>query len=197
MFTCIVCDQTFHRAHNLKSHMATHSATKPFQCDDCGKQFLRFHDLKRHQKLHTGERPHHCPNCKRSFSRLDALNRHKKTEGGSACLRSTKSKNTIATVSMPSMTTQWQVQPKALPNPFFSSSSSSNLSSSSSSPPTLPAPILSTSSSSSPPLAPLQPQPSMATSLPPFIIPFSNSTPDQDEIDVLKQRIHDLEVEVK
>ncbi|OBZ86253.1 hypothetical protein A0J61_05690 [Choanephora cucurbitarum] len=31
IFTCIECGQTFNRAHNLKSHKATHSATKPFQ----------------------------------------------------------------------------------------------------------------------------------------------------------------------
>ncbi|KAI8365679.1 hypothetical protein EDC96DRAFT_509503 [Choanephora cucurbitarum] len=193
IFTCIECGQTFNRAHNLKSHKATHSATKPFQCNDCDKQFLRLHDLKRHQKLHTGERPHHCPNCKRSFSRLDALNRHRKTEGGSACLRTVNNKNT--TIPMPSMTTQWQVNTKTLPNPFLSPDQPTIPS------PTLPPPILSSSSSSSPPLPPLQPSPKTSlqslskTSLPPFLLPFSNSTPDQDEIDVLRQRIHDLEVE--
>ncbi|KAG0758824.1 hypothetical protein G6F33_010641 [Rhizopus arrhizus] len=72
VFICPDCNHTFHRAHNLKSHQATHSTTKPFQ------------------KLHTGEKPYQCSNCLRSFSRLDALNRHKKTE--TACLKSNQLK---------------------------------------------------------------------------------------------------------
>lgn len=31
VFICPDCNHTFHRAHNLKSHQATHSTTKPFQ----------------------------------------------------------------------------------------------------------------------------------------------------------------------
>lgn len=30
-YPCPECNQVFNRAHNLKSHRATHSATKPFQ----------------------------------------------------------------------------------------------------------------------------------------------------------------------
>ncbi|KAI9342981.1 hypothetical protein BD770DRAFT_414514 [Pilaira anomala] len=135
LFVCPDCNQVFNRAHNLKSHRATHSASKPFQCSDCEKQFLRLHDLKRHQKLHTGERPYHCPVCQRSFSRLDALNRHRKTEGGSACLKtsistspsmSIKKQDPIPPLFIPSMTSQWQVNPTlpsliTKPNPTASS----------------------------------------------------------------------------
>ncbi|KAI8084399.1 uncharacterized protein B0P05DRAFT_535425 [Gilbertella persicaria] len=182
-FTCLECGQTFNRAHNLKSHKATHSATKPFQCNDCEKQFLRLHDLKRHQKLHTGERPYHCPVCKRSFSRLDALNRHRKTEGGSACLRTSHHKNNHSpSMLIPSMITQWQVNTK-LPPPFQTNNASS--------PPSL----LSSSSSTSPPPPTLPSSPpSSLTSLPPLILPF-NHNHDQDEIEALRQRIHDLEIE--
>jgi hypothetical protein len=31
LFTCTECGQTFNRAHNLKSHKTTHSASKLFQ----------------------------------------------------------------------------------------------------------------------------------------------------------------------
>ncbi|CAG8441948.1 11866_t:CDS:2 [Diversispora eburnea] len=79
-FVCTVCNQTFSRQHNLKSHALTHSQEKPFQCDICQHFFRRHHDLKRHQKLHTGEKPYQCPHCKRSFARLDALNRHLRAE---------------------------------------------------------------------------------------------------------------------
>ncbi|KAI8389451.1 hypothetical protein BD560DRAFT_79086 [Blakeslea trispora] len=84
-YACTHCHQTFSRTHNLKSHLATHSAIRPFQCGTCLHYFRRQHDLKRHQKLHTGERPYVCGNCRRSFARLDALNRHLRVEGGTAC----------------------------------------------------------------------------------------------------------------
>ncbi|KAG0738387.1 hypothetical protein G6F57_007340 [Rhizopus arrhizus] len=141
VFICPDCNHTFHRAHNLKSHQATHSTTKPFQCTDCEKQFLRLHDLKRHQKLHTGEKPYQCSNCLRSFSRLDALNRHKKTE--TACLKSN------------------QLKPLMIPNPVLLE-----------------------------PAAQPMPSASQHIKLPSLMI-HENA----DEVERLKQRVHDLEIE--
>ncbi|KAJ3369633.1 hypothetical protein GGF31_005150 [Allomyces arbusculus] len=51
----------FQRSHNLKSHMLTHSESKPFQCQHCDLAFRRNHDL-------------------RSFARSDALRRHVKVD---------------------------------------------------------------------------------------------------------------------
>ncbi|PVU94800.1 hypothetical protein BB559_002932 [Furculomyces boomerangus] len=79
-YSCNICDISFLRHHNLKSHLLTHSSSKPFDCEICSKSFRRQHDLKRHKKLHTGERPYSCNTCGRGFARLDALNRHKRTE---------------------------------------------------------------------------------------------------------------------
>ncbi|CAO3650746.1 unnamed protein product [Mucor hiemalis] len=132
-YPCPECNQVFNRAHNLKSHRATHSATKPFQ------------------KLHTGERPYHCPICKRSFSRLDALNRHRKTEGGSACLKGSspsspkRQPTDISPLFIPSMTSQWQVLPSPsamLTKPSSSLSLPSNTTTHHHSPPLLPSLIL-------------------------------------------------------
>ncbi|GAA5802133.1 hypothetical protein EDC94DRAFT_609616 [Helicostylum pulchrum] len=174
LFGCPDCSQVFNRAHNLKSHRATHSASKPFQCTDCEKQFLRLHDLKRHQKLHTGERPYHCPVCKRSFSRLDALNRHRKTEGGSACLKTSssstspsmpvKKQESIPPLFIPSMTSQWQVNatlPSFItkPNPY----------------------------ANSPPPPP--------PSLPSLILPLNNNSSTNELVEDLRLKIHDLEIE--
>ncbi|EPB87393.1 hypothetical protein HMPREF1544_05819 [Mucor circinelloides 1006PhL] len=188
LYTCIECGQNFNRAHNLKSHRATHSASKPYQCSECEKHFLRFHDLKRHQKLHTGERPYQCPVCERSFSRLDALNRHRKTEGGSACIRSSNgngmkyssTRRVAISPGLPptlsSSTSQWQLNSSSsttLPSPFLPK------------PNTTPVTTTASHSGVNSPTTPL-----------PFILPFSN-TPnnDEDEMDKLKQRIHDLEIE--
>ncbi|KAF7728766.1 hypothetical protein EC973_005604 [Apophysomyces ossiformis] len=84
-FACTMCDRTFNRLHNLKSHMATHSVERPYQCDKCLQSFRRLHDLKRHQRMHTGVKPFQCPVCMRQFSRQDALNRHQKTDGVISC----------------------------------------------------------------------------------------------------------------
>lgn len=34
-YTCSECDQTFSRAHNLKSHTATHSMERPYKVNEC------------------------------------------------------------------------------------------------------------------------------------------------------------------
>ncbi|CAO3677763.1 hypothetical protein G6F56_007511 [Rhizopus delemar] len=146
VYICPDCNHTFHRAHNLKSHQATHSTNKQFQCTDCDKQFLRLHDFKRHQKLHTGEKPYQCSECQRSFSRLDALNRHKKTE--SACLKS----NALKPLMIPNPGT-FLLEPAAQPMPSAS-------------------------------------LPTTSIRLPSMVI---HDNPE--EVERLKQRVHDLEVE--
>ncbi len=79
-YTCSTCSATFSRAHNLKSHLLTHTQERPFTCPTCSSKFRRLHDLKRHMKLHSGEKPFICGHCGRRFARQDALNRHNKTK---------------------------------------------------------------------------------------------------------------------
>ncbi|KAI8990118.1 hypothetical protein BDB01DRAFT_495091 [Pilobolus umbonatus] len=180
-YTCSECYQTFSKAHNLKSHKATHSASKPFQCSDCDKQFLRLYDLRRHQKLHTGEKPFQCDVCNRSFSRSDALHRHKKTESNyPPCLKlsspATKPSD-IPPLVIPPMTSQWQVSTNE-PPPVFPRLSSYNQ----------PKPI---SASSSPSSSTIKHDIRSPQQLP-FILPLNENT---DEIERLKQKIYDLEIE--
>lgn len=72
------CDKAFTRQYNLKSHLLTHTNTRPFRCDfpGCDLAFSRQHDRKRHFNLHLGIKPHTCEVCGRGFARLDALGRH-------------------------------------------------------------------------------------------------------------------------
>ncbi|KAH6578802.1 hypothetical protein BASA61_000031 [Batrachochytrium salamandrivorans] len=75
-YCCHLCDHSFSRLFNLRSHLNTHSRLKPFQCGSCNKQFSRNHDLTRHQRTHSKEKGHRCQVCGREFARRDALKRH-------------------------------------------------------------------------------------------------------------------------
>jgi hypothetical protein len=55
-FQCNLCPKRFTRAHNLRSHLRTHSDERPFVCTVCGKGFARQHDRKRHEAIHSGKR---------------------------------------------------------------------------------------------------------------------------------------------
>lgn len=95
-FQCTLCPKRFTRAHNLRSHLRTHTDERPFVCIVCGKAFPRRHDQKTHEKLHSGEKPFVCRGdlkaggawgCGRGFSRASALARHLKTEAGRKCVK--------------------------------------------------------------------------------------------------------------
>ncbi|KAG1176897.1 hypothetical protein G6F48_007138 [Rhizopus delemar] len=222
-YNCPVCNQSFSRPHNLKSHLTTHSEERPFQCEVCNHHFRRQHDLRRHQKLHTGERPYVCTNCSRTFARLDALNRHCKTENGSACalvmLQQTKHKTAYKTKSLkgsrpifpqPAVPHLYlkpeKSTPSLLPSPDIILSNSH-----------LAPPSLYTSQTTVLPISPSSP-PSFHSPRPilPPLSHSSNETVDklqreieelkkdydylklrsQKEINNLKSKIHDIEVEV-
>ncbi|KAI8899292.1 hypothetical protein BC833DRAFT_586307 [Globomyces pollinis-pini] len=75
---CHLCDRSFARVYNLKSHIKTHANQRPFECPECHQRFARNHDLNRHIKTHSQVRPHVCEICGRSFARRDALKRHER-----------------------------------------------------------------------------------------------------------------------
>ncbi|PCH43793.1 hypothetical protein WOLCODRAFT_75845, partial [Wolfiporia cocos MD-104 SS10] len=71
------CGSTFTRRFNLRGHLRSHTAERPFVCEwpGCNKGFARQHDCKRHQALHTAKsQANVCHGCGKTFSRLDALN---------------------------------------------------------------------------------------------------------------------------
>ncbi|KAJ2691499.1 hypothetical protein H4R19_006352, partial [Coemansia spiralis] len=55
-FNCDVCDRSFARQYNLKTHRLTHfpdlQESRPYKCAHCPKAFTRRHDLQRHAILH-------------------------------------------------------------------------------------------------------------------------------------------------
>ncbi|KNC99542.1 uncharacterized protein SPPG_04932 [Spizellomyces punctatus DAOM BR117] len=79
-FICEMCDRSFSRMYNLKSHIRTHQNHRPYICNTCDLRFTRNHDLNRHLKTHSKEKPHICDCCGRKFARRDALRRHERMD---------------------------------------------------------------------------------------------------------------------
>jgi hypothetical protein len=77
--SCSVCNRSFSKINQLKSHMKCHFETRSHACATCNLTFLRLHDLRRHELTHTGTRCALCTKCGNTFSRKDALMRHMRT----------------------------------------------------------------------------------------------------------------------
>jgi uncharacterized Zn-finger protein len=83
-YQCKVCDKTFSRPFNLRSHRSTHAGVKPFICthedeknEACGWSFARRHDLERHvRSRHSAEKMYKCKTCPIQCGRSDAFKRH-------------------------------------------------------------------------------------------------------------------------
>ncbi|CAG8529911.1 2320_t:CDS:2, partial [Scutellospora calospora] len=54
-YKCDHCQKLFVRPSQLKTHIYTHTGTKPFKCtfEGCGRCFSVASNLQRHQKIHT------------------------------------------------------------------------------------------------------------------------------------------------
>ncbi|ORZ18407.1 hypothetical protein BCR41DRAFT_286942, partial [Lobosporangium transversale] len=83
-YKCSICEKTFSRPYNLRSHRATHAGIKPYECtyksetgELCNWRFARRHDLERHMSSrHAFDKPFKCKGCGAECGRNDSLKRH-------------------------------------------------------------------------------------------------------------------------
>ncbi|KAI8320787.1 hypothetical protein GQ54DRAFT_317908 [Martensiomyces pterosporus] len=82
-FNCDICDRSFARQYNLKTHRLTHfpdlKEARPFKCMHCTKAFTRKHDLQRHSVLHERADRYACERCHQGFAKKDTLKKHMET----------------------------------------------------------------------------------------------------------------------
>ncbi|KAI8908428.1 hypothetical protein EDD86DRAFT_191688 [Gorgonomyces haynaldii] len=104
-----MCNLTFTRPYNMKSHYLGHFDVKPFGCSVCSRRFLRINDLKRHQRIHGAEKEHSCTMCPQTFSREEALRRHEL-----ACLYEQTSKQEFLDMKQEATPPQSPVNPCSL-----------------------------------------------------------------------------------
>ncbi|GLH10629.1 Protein glass [Gryllus bimaculatus] len=74
---CAQCGKAFATPSHLRTHVRTHSGTKPFRCPDCAAAFAQSNNLRRHLRTHTRERPYKCAQCDCAFRDSSHLQRHR------------------------------------------------------------------------------------------------------------------------
>ncbi|XP_056142035.1 zinc finger protein 267-like [Lampris incognitus] len=78
LFTCYVCDRSFHSSEELTQHQPTHSKEdKPFKCVDCKESFRAFSELTTHRRQVCPERQFVCKDCSKTFRSPTLLRSHR------------------------------------------------------------------------------------------------------------------------
>ncbi|XP_028160489.1 zinc finger protein 32-like [Ostrinia furnacalis] len=79
---CSICGRVMSSSYRLKTHLVTHSGTRPYSCPHCGKHFSLPENLKVHLRTHTGEKPLSCLICGESFAQSSGLIAHRRKHTG-------------------------------------------------------------------------------------------------------------------
>lgn len=81
-FKCSKCSNSYKSLSNLNQHLKVHSVNAVLECDVCGKKFTRQDSLKDHLNQHTGNKPYKCTTCWKAFANRINFNIHLKRHNG-------------------------------------------------------------------------------------------------------------------
>ncbi|KAL0280423.1 UNVERIFIED_CONTAM: hypothetical protein PYX00_001718 [Menopon gallinae] len=81
-YNCTKCNNSYKSLSNLNQHMKVHSSIKALECNICNKQFTRNDSLKDHLNQHTGNKPYKCTTCWKTFANRINYNNHTKRHSG-------------------------------------------------------------------------------------------------------------------
>ncbi|XP_062562674.1 zinc finger protein 490-like [Armigeres subalbatus] len=76
LFSCKLCDKSFHTKSRLKKHGGVHTDARNFECKVCGKRFKSHEANRVHQRIHTQEKPYVCSICGTAFTYNCLLKTH-------------------------------------------------------------------------------------------------------------------------
>lgn len=82
-FHCRFCNYKHAHCSYFKSHMITHSTTRPtFTCGECQKVFFCITAKENHEKSHQIDvcKPHECDKCDQKFKAVFGLFKHNKDD---------------------------------------------------------------------------------------------------------------------
>ncbi|XP_075237751.1 uncharacterized protein LOC142333979 [Lycorma delicatula] len=77
-FICNFCQKSFHRKHDLKRHINSHTKEKNYICNFCSKSFNESSELNLHFKIHM-EEGYICKCCQKSFKNKNNIKAHLNT----------------------------------------------------------------------------------------------------------------------
>uniref|UniRef100_A0A8C5J2H3 GDNF inducible zinc finger protein 1 n=1 Tax=Junco hyemalis TaxID=40217 RepID=A0A8C5J2H3_JUNHY len=77
-FSCSLCQATFKRKRDVRTHSVRKHEERLFRCDVCGKHFATNEYLKCHKRCHLGAKPYRCEVCGKAFGLRASLAHHQR-----------------------------------------------------------------------------------------------------------------------
>lgn len=95
-FICGICKKGFGKKSDLRTHMRSHSDSKPFKCSKCNNCYKSLSNLNQHLKVHSSNGVLECTICKKKFTRQDCLTDHLNQHTGNKPYKCTSCWKTFA-----------------------------------------------------------------------------------------------------